>query len=393
VSKRQTNRKISDMRPRSLLRVSASSLALFVVATTSLGAVAAQAASSRVAAASEFDAPSGLAIGAGHLWVTNRAGNSVTEINPTTGAWLNTFVRSQGYRFAQPDAITVDGPDLFVANANGTVTEMRSSTGALVRVIAGAQYRFVDPVAIDTAGNTVLVLNEGRPSGLVAGSITEINARTGALERTISGAPFAFADPVALTVSGPDAFVADKGDNSMTQVSVATGRVVRVVTQQGLAAPDGIAVADGQVWVADSATSAATDIDAATGNVVATVSDATGDYGFWTPSVAIADGGDVFIATPNGTSPMVTKVTATTGAANWYMCNTNGPYYFSQLSAFAVWGTNLWVASSSGANSPTPGAATGSLTELATTTGALITTLPAPTTTTTTSTTTTTTTS
>jgi hypothetical protein len=34
----------------------------------------------------EFDVPSGLAFGGGHLWVTNEAGNSVTEIDPSTGA-------------------------------------------------------------------------------------------------------------------------------------------------------------------------------------------------------------------------------------------------------------------------------------------------------------------
>jgi hypothetical protein len=359
-----------------------------------VGVAQVQAASPRVSGASEFDAPSGLAFGGGHLWVTNQAGNSVTEIDPSTGAWLATFVRSKGYRFNQPAAITSDGPDLFVANASGSVTEMRSSNGALVRVISGPRFHFVDPVAIDASGSTILVLNEGRPSGLVAGSVTEINAHTGLLRRTISGAPYAFSEPVALTVSGPDAFVADKGDNSMTEVNIGSGQVVRVVAQQGLAAPDGIGVADGQVWVADSATSAATDIDAATGQVVVTETDSDGAYGFWTPSVVIADGSDVFIATPFGTSPMVTKVTATSGAANWYMCNTNGPYYFSLLSAFAVSGTDLWVASRSGANSQTPAAATGSLTELSTDTGALIATLPAPSTsvTTTTSTTTTTTT-
>jgi hypothetical protein len=377
----------------SLKRSSLCAFALVLIGGSGVWIAPALATTPHVTGASEFDAPSGLAIGGGHLWVTNQAGDSVTEINPSSGAWLNTFLRSKGYRFDQPAAITTDGSDLFVANANDSVTEMRSSNGALVRVISGAKYHFVDPVAIDAAGNTVLVLSAGR-TGSLAGSITEINARTGLLLRTVSGAPFAFDKPAALTVSGPDAFVADEADNSMTEVNIATGRLVRVVAQQGLAAPDGIGVADGQVWVADSSTSAATDIDAATGTVVVTETDSTGDYGFWDPATVIADGSDVYIATPYGTSPMVTKVTATNGAANWYMCNTNGPYYFSLLSAFAVSGTNLWVASRSGANSQTPGAATGSLTELSTTTGALIATLPAPSTsvTTTTSTTTTTTT-
>jgi hypothetical protein len=128
--------------------------------------------------------------------------------------------------------------------------------------------------------------------------------------------------------------------------------------------------------VADSKGDAATEIDATTGGVINTVGDYDGAYGFGSPSVAIASAGDIFIASPFGSSPMVTKLSATTGAPSWYMCNTNGPYYFSLLSAFAVSGDHLWVASRSGANSKTPGAKTGSLTELDTRSGALIATLP-----------------
>jgi len=181
---------------------------------------------------------------------------------------------------------------------------------------------------------------------------------------------------VALAVSGADAYIADVGSNSVTEVDTASGALVRVIAGQGLNTPDGITVADGHVWVADAGSNAATDIDQSTGAVLATVTDSDAAYGFGRPSVAIASDGNVFIATPFGTSPMVTKLSATTGTPSWYMCNTNGPYYFSLLSAFAVSGDHLWVASQSGANSKTPGAKTGSLTELNTGSGALITTLP-----------------
>jgi hypothetical protein len=145
--------------------------------------------------------------------------------------------------------------------------------------------------------------------------------------------------------------------------------------------------------VADSASNAATEIALATGAVIATETDSDGSYGFGSPSAVIGSGGNIFIASPFGTSPMVTKLSASNGQPSWYMCNTNGPYYFSLLSAFAVSGSTLWVASRSGANSTTPGALTGSLTELSTGSGALITTLPSatnpvPTTTSTTTTTT-----
>jgi outer membrane protein assembly factor BamB len=179
-------------------------------------------------------------------------------------------------------------------------------------------------------------------------------------------------------VSGADVFVADQADNSVTEVDAANGRLVRVVAGRGLDAPDGIAVESGNVWVADSASNAATEINAATGAAISTYSDSGGPYGFGQPSTVIGAQGNVYVMTPFGTSPMVTKVSATTGAPAWYMCNTNGPYYFSLLSAFALSGDDLWVASRSGANSQTPAAATGSLTEMTITTGALIMTLPTP---------------
>jgi hypothetical protein len=321
-----------------------------VLAAGTLIAIGPAQAAPRVAGVREFDEPSGLAFGGGNLWVTNEAGNSVTEINPSSDAWVASFTRAEGYLFSRPVAITRSGANLFVANAGGSVSEMSASNGKLVRVIEGAKYRFVNPVSITSSGDTILVLNAGHG----AGSITELSSRTGAF-----------------------------------------GALVRVVSGEGLDAPDGIAVQSGNVWVADNASSAATEINATTGVAVSTFADSAAAYGFWHPTAVIGAQGNVYVMTPLGTSPMVTKVSATSGTPAWYMCNTNGPYYFSLLSAFAVSGDNLWVASRSGANSQTPGAATGSLTEMSITSGALITTLPAPssstsTTTTTTSSTTTT---
>lgn len=352
------------------------SLSLLTLAVTCASLLPVQLASGAGASSPlEFDAPSGLVFGGGHLWVTNEAGGSVSEINPSNGAWLAT-IGAKRYGFAQPTAITLDGADLFVANGGGSVTELRANNGAFVRTLSGPHFHFVNPVAIASAGSLLLVLNAGKTNGV--GSITEIRVSTGKAVRTIAGPAFAFMYPAAFTVSGPDVFVADKGDNSVTEATIASGRLVRVVAQQGLDLPDGIAVVEGNAWVADSGSNAATEIDAATGVVIGTETDSDGSYGFGAPLMVIGSGGNVFVASPFGDSPMVTKLSATTGQPSWYMCNTNGPYYFSLLSAFAISGNDLWVASRSGANSLTPGAQTGALTELSTGDGSLIATYPAP---------------
>ena len=339
-----------------------------IVATTS-GSIPVGAASTATAT-SEFDSPSGLAFGGGHLWVANAANSSVSEISPATGAWLGNF-RSIGYGFFHPTAVVDDGGEVFVANANGTVTEIRASNGGLVRRITGTRYHFSRPVAITTANNDVLVLNSG-----TSGSITVFSVSTGALIRNIRGAAYALSDPAAFATSGTDVFVADKGNNSVTEVNVASGKLIRVVANRGLSAPDGIAIGAGDVWVADQFTSGVTEISSTTGALLANMTDANGSFGFWHPTVMISTGDSIYTATPLGTSPMVTKISATTGHPYWYMCNTNGPYYFSLLSAFAISSGNLWVASQSGANSKTSGASTGSLTELSLGSGSLIKTLP-----------------
>ena len=47
----------------------------------------------------ESDAPSGLAFGGGHIWVTNEAGDSVSEINPPSGSWIATLsAATNGFR-------------------------------------------------------------------------------------------------------------------------------------------------------------------------------------------------------------------------------------------------------------------------------------------------------
>jgi len=104
------------------------------IAATSVGIIPTSLASA-TSSALEFNSPSGLAFGGGHLWVTIEAGNFVSEINPSSGSWITTL-RSSNYGFNRPTAITRSGADLFVTNAVGSVSEIRADNGALVRVIS-----------------------------------------------------------------------------------------------------------------------------------------------------------------------------------------------------------------------------------------------------------------
>ena len=68
-----------------------------------------------------------------------------------------------GWGFAAA-AMTRDGSDLFVANGGGpgagSVTELATSTGALMRVMAGSYYHFDEPSALAVYGGYLFVANE-----------------------------------------------------------------------------------------------------------------------------------------------------------------------------------------------------------------------------------------
>lgn len=121
------------MRLRRWKRTAVGWLTFSVLAATSVGIIPTSA--SATSSALEFNSPSGLAFGGGHLWVTIEAGNFVSEINPSSGSWITTL-RSSNYGFNRPTAITRSGADLFVTNAVGSVSEIRADNGALVRVIS-----------------------------------------------------------------------------------------------------------------------------------------------------------------------------------------------------------------------------------------------------------------
>jgi hypothetical protein len=70
------------------------------------------------------DEPVALAVSGSDLFVANADGNSVTELNASTGARVR-VISAAAYGFNGPDALAVSGSDLFVANADGnSVTEL-----------------------------------------------------------------------------------------------------------------------------------------------------------------------------------------------------------------------------------------------------------------------------
>lgn len=247
--------------------------------------------------------PEDIAISGVDAFVTNSGGGSVTELNTATGALVR-VLKGAAYKFGEPSMIVAKGADAFVGAADtSTITEFSVTTGALVRVIGGKSYDFLaTSLAVD--GPDVFVTNFGGGLADVPASVTEFNAATGALVRVISGASYDFSGPMAVTFSGADGFVVNFRGNSVTEFNVTTGALVRVISgaAYGLNWPNSIAISGGNAFVVNTnaggapnaAASPVTEFNAKTGAFEQLVK--PGSYGFGQAGAVVARGADVFIS-------------------------------------------------------------------------------------------------
>ena len=92
--------------------------------------------------------------------MANSLGNSVTEVNGTTGACKAVFSGST-YRFDDPTAMVTVGSDLFVANSDGTSSTLTefNPTSTTATVLSGSGYALDDPISMAVSGTDLFVLN------------------------------------------------------------------------------------------------------------------------------------------------------------------------------------------------------------------------------------------
>ncbi|MEW6337810.1 MAG: hypothetical protein AB1625_10490, partial [Acidobacteriota bacterium] len=82
-----------------------------------------------------FNDPWGVAFDGTHIWVTNYDADSVTEINASNGAWVQTL-SGGSYGFNHPCGIAFDGTHIWVANHYGhSVTKINASNGSWVQTL------------------------------------------------------------------------------------------------------------------------------------------------------------------------------------------------------------------------------------------------------------------
>jgi hypothetical protein len=298
-----------------------------------------------------FSNPDAIAVDGTDIWVAN-LGGSVTELNADNGSLVRTLSNSS-YDFSSPEGIAVDGTHVWVTNVGGgnggvgfpigpgSVTELNASNGSLVRVVSGASYGFNGPWGIASDGTHVWVANYGGNWG-IGHSVTELNASNGSLVRTIPG----FQYPFFVAVEGSHVWVAN-GD-SVAELDANNGKLVRTMSgaSYGFNGIQAIAVGGTHVWAANYAGGAGnngsvTEVNASNGSLVRILSGAS--YGFANPQGITVDGTHVWVAA-NGDS--VEELNASNGRLVQTLSDAS--YGFAGPWAIAVDGTHVWVANHGG---------------------------------------------
>jgi YVTN family beta-propeller protein len=192
---------------------------------------------------------SALAAGAGALWVA-RADGSVARIDPR-GRRVTARIRIG----EQPSGIAIGAGAVWVTDAvAGTLVRVDPQTLAVLAVLrVGAS---ADAVAVGAGAVWVAVAAEDR--------LVRVDPGTNAVVAAIAVG----AAPRALAMSSDGVWVADSGDGTVVRIDPASDRVVRRITVGQ--SPQALAVAQGRLWVAVGASIAPRGAAAGIVRVVAT---------------------------------------------------------------------------------------------------------------------------
>ena len=244
-------------------------------------------------AAASFSSPSGVAFdGNANLYIADQGNNAIRQIVIATGA-VTTLAGSttSGYadgtgvaaRFNNPVGVVCDGSgNLYVTDygnnmirqiviATGVVTTLAGSTTSGYANGTGAVVRFNNPAGVVYDGNGNLYVtdygnNAIRKIVIATGAVTTLAGSTTVGFADNTGVAARFNSPSGVAYDGnANLYIADKGNNAIRKIVIATGAVTTLAGSStsgyadgtGAAArfnsPDGLACdASGNVYVADN---------------------------------------------------------------------------------------------------------------------------------------------
>ena len=195
--------------------------------------------------------PTGIAVGAGMVWVANNTGESVSRIDPAADRVVQTIPIG-----SPPNGVAVGEGSVWVANTDSrTLTRVDAVTGAVRDTI---------PLGAD-ATDVAAGLGAVWVSDIVDGRVLRIDPNTDQVSQTIGVGD----GPDAIAVGDGSVWVANSLDGTVSRIDPQTNAVTNMIeVGQG---PAAIAVAGGSVWVANQYAGTISRIDAATNTVARTI--------------------------------------------------------------------------------------------------------------------------
>jgi hypothetical protein len=152
----------------------------------------------------------------------------------------------------------------------GSLTEINSNTGALVRTVSGSDFGF-DEFSVPVATSSSVIVTNLTPNGHTGSSITLVSAKTGGLIRVIRQPQADLTTSFDPATNGNDFWIVSENvgpsTGQITEFNASTGAFVREI-QNGLACPEGIGAYGRYVWASDHCSHTVTEFNAMTGSVI-----------------------------------------------------------------------------------------------------------------------------
>jgi YVTN family beta-propeller protein len=244
------------------------------------------------------------------VWVANRGGNTVSEIEASSGTVIRTIPVGSA-----PNGVSSDGTDVWVTNLTGnTVHEIEASSGTVIRTIPVGDA----PIGVSSDGTDAWVANFG------AFTVSEIEASSGAV---IRGIPVG-GEPSGVSSDGTDVWVTNNFADTVSEIEASSGTVIRTIPVGRF--PYGVSSDGAHVWVANQIDDTVSEIEASSGTVIRTIPVGSEPWG------VSSDGDHVWVANNIGHS--VTEIEASSGTVIRTIPVGSHPIAVSSD------GTHVWVA-------------------------------------------------
>ena len=159
-------------------------------------------------------APTGVLFDGTSVWVADASRNTVSKINPATGAVLGAYTLPAA---SSPYGIAFDGSNIWAANNNSsTVSKVSAATGAVIGTYAlpaGSR-----PIGVVFDGTSIWTANNS------GSSVSKINPATGAVLGTYV-LPLG-SSPRSIAFDGTNIWTANEGTSAVSKINPSTGAVI-----------------------------------------------------------------------------------------------------------------------------------------------------------------------